>query len=107
AAAALAQEGVEATVLDLRTLAPLDTPAIVEAVSETGRVVVVEEGWLTGGVGAELSARITEACFDQLQAPVRRVAAADVPVPCAHSLEQAATPNWEAIGRAALEVVAY
>ena len=80
---------------------------VVFGAGATGRVVVVEEGWLTGGVGAELSARITEACFDRLAAPVRRVAAADVPVPCAHSLEQAATPDWENIGKAALEVLAY
>jgi pyruvate dehydrogenase E1 component beta subunit len=76
-------------------------------VAETGRAVVVEEGWRTGGVGAELAARIAEECFDYLQAPVRRVAAADVPVPCAHSLEHAATPDWRDIARATAEVISY
>ena len=107
AADALEEHDVSATVVDLRTLAPLDMETVIASVSETGRVVVVEEGWLTGGVGAELAARVAERCFDYLQAPARRVAAADVPVPCAHSLEQAATPDWEAIGKAALEVVSY
>jgi pyruvate dehydrogenase E1 component beta subunit len=107
AADALAERDVQAAVIDLRTLAPLDMPTVTASVAETGRAVVVEEGWLTGGVGAELTARISEGCFDRLHAPVRRVAAADVPVPCAHSLEQAATPDWQAIGRAALEVLAY
>jgi len=107
AAEALAERGVSAAVIDLRTLAPLDMPTVTASVSETGRALIAEEGWLTGGIGAEISARITESCFDRLQAPVRRVAAADVPVPCAHSLEQAATPDWEAIGRAALETVSY
>jgi len=107
AADALEEHDVSATVVDLRTLAPLDMETVIASVSETGRVVLVEEGWLTGGVGAELAARVAERCFDYLQAPARRVAAADVPVPCAHSLEQAATPDWEAIGKAALEVVSY
>jgi len=107
AAEALAEHEVSAAVIDLRTIAPLDMETVVASVSQTGRAVVVEEGWLTGGVGAEIASRITEACFDCLQAPVRRVAAADVPVPCAHSLEQAATPDWEDIGRAALATVAY
>ncbi len=107
AAEALAGHDVSATVIDLRTIAPLDMATVVESVTQTGRAVVVEEGWLTGGVGAEIASRLTESCFDHLQAPVRRVAAADVPVPCAQSLEQAATPDWESIGRAALETVAY
>ncbi len=107
AADALAEREVQATVIDLRTLAPLDMDTVTASVGETGRVVVVEEGWLTGGVGAELSARVSESCFDYLEAPVNRVAAADVPVPCAQSLEQAATPDWEQIGRAALETVSY
>jgi pyruvate/2-oxoglutarate/acetoin dehydrogenase E1 component len=107
AAEALADHDVSAAVIDLRTIAPLDMDTVAASVSETGRAVVVEEGWLTGGVGAEIGSRIAESCFDSLQAPVRRVAAADVPVPCAHSLEQAATPDWEDIGRAALEVMAY
>ena len=107
AAQAMAERGTELTVIDLRCLAPLDMKTVLARVAETGRVVVAEEGWRTGGVGAELSARITEECFDYLQAPVRRVAAADVPVPCAHSLEQAATPGWRDIAKAAAEVLAY
>jgi pyruvate/2-oxoglutarate/acetoin dehydrogenase E1 component len=107
AAEALAERGSELAVIDLRCLAPLDMETVKQSVSGTGRVVVVEEGWRTGGVTAELSARITEECFDFLRAPVRRVAAADVPVPCANSLEQAATPDWRDIAQAAAEVLAY
>jgi pyruvate/2-oxoglutarate/acetoin dehydrogenase E1 component len=107
AAQALEERGTQVTVVDLRTLAPLDMDAVVEAVSESGRVVVAEEGWRTGGVGAELAARIAESCFDYLEAPVRRVAAADVPVPCAQPLEQAATPDWSDIARAVMEVISY
>jgi pyruvate/2-oxoglutarate/acetoin dehydrogenase E1 component len=107
AAEALVEHGVSAAVIDLRTLAPMDMPTVVGSVEQTGRAVVVEEGWLTGGVGAEIASRVMESCFDALAAPVRRVAAADVPVPCAHSLEEAATPDWEDIGRAALETVSY
>ncbi len=93
AAKVLAQEGVSCEVIDLRTLAPLDMQAIADSVTKSGRAVVVEEGCLTGGVGAEISARITESCFDYLNAPIRRVAALDVPVPCADSLERAALPD--------------
>ncbi|MGQ9732772.1 MAG: alpha-ketoacid dehydrogenase subunit beta [Candidatus Zipacnadales bacterium] len=107
AAQALEERGYSAAVIDLRTLAPLDMELVASSVTDTGRAVVVEEGWLTGGIGAEVVARITEGCFDCLQAPVRRVAAADVPVPCAPALEGAATPNGEDIARAALEVIAY
>ncbi len=107
AAQALSERGTEVSVVDLRTLAPLDMEAVVASVTETGRVVVAEEGWRTGGVGAELAARVAEECFDCLEAPVRRVAAADVPVPCAQSLEQAATPDWADIARAVAEVISY
>ncbi len=107
AAEAMAERGSDLTVVDLRCLAPLDMKVVLQAVADTGRVVVAEEGWRTGGIGAELSARITEECFDYLQAPVRRVAAADVPVPCAHSLEQLATPDWRDIAKAAAEVLSY
>ena len=93
AAAMLDEEGVSCEVIDLRTLAPLDISTIATSVIKTGRAVVVEEGCLTGGVGAEVSARIMENCFDYLNAPVRRVAALDVAVPCAESLERAALPD--------------
>ena len=107
AAEALAELGVEAEVLDLRSLAPLDTAAIQATVEKTGRAVVVEEGTLTGGVGAEVVARIMETSFDFLQAPPRRVAAADAPVPSARVLEQAVIPDYRTIAEAAAEVVAY
>ncbi len=105
AAEALAGHGISAEVVDLRCLAPLDMDTVTASVHKTGRVVVAEEGWKTGGVGAELAARIMDSCFDVLEAPVRRVAALDVPVPCAHTLEQAATPDWQDIARAAAEIV--
>lgn len=93
AAEALGEAGVSAEVVDLRTLAPLDMETVEASVVKTGRAVIVEEGCLTGGVGSELVARIVDTCFDYLNAPVRRVAGEDVPVPCADSLEQAALPN--------------
>ncbi len=106
AAQALAAHEVSAEVIDLRSLAPLDMDTVRQSVNKTGRVVVIEEGWLTGGVGAEIVARITEQCFETLLAPPRRVAAADVPVPASRVLERAATPDFEAIARAAAELVA-
>ena len=107
AADALAASDISAEVLDLRSLAPLDMDAVAASVEKCGRAVVVEEGPLTGGVGAEIVARIVERCFDVLEAPVKRVAAMDIPVPASTVLEQAATPDWEDIGRAAAEVVHY
>lgn len=106
AADALAKRGVEAEVVDLRTLAPLDMRTTAESVGNTGRALIVEEGWLTGGVGAEIAARIAEECFDCLEAPPRRVAAADVPVPAGRVLEDAATPGYADIARAAAALVA-
>jgi len=102
---ALAESGISAEVVDLRSLAPLDMDTVAASVEKCGRVVVAEEGHLTGGVGAEVAARIMERCFDVLEAPIRRVAALDVPVPASTVLEQAATPDWEDIGRAAAELV--
>lgn len=101
AAQALAKHDIEAEVIDLRTLAPMDTDTVAASVERTGRVVVAEEGHLTGGIGAEVVARIVESCFDYLAAPPTRVAALDVPVPSSPVLERAATPDWEDIGRAA------
>jgi pyruvate/2-oxoglutarate/acetoin dehydrogenase E1 component len=105
AAEALAESDISAAVVDLRSLAPLDMDTVAASVAECGRVVVAEEGHLTGGVGAEVAAQIMERCFDLLEAPIRRVAAMDVPVPASIVLEQAATPDWEDIGRAAAELV--
>ncbi len=107
AADALAEHEVGAEVIDLRTLAPLDIETVAASVEATGRAVVVEEGHLTGGVAAEIAARITEQCFDLLEAPPRRVAALDVPVPASRVLEQAATPDWRDIARAAADALRY
>jgi len=105
AADALAAHGIQAEVIDLRTLAPMDTDTVAASVERTGKVLVVEEGTITGGIGAEIVARVTESCFDYLSAPPRRVAAMDIPVPASRVLENAATPNWETIGRAAADLV--
>jgi pyruvate dehydrogenase E1 component beta subunit len=93
AAEALAEEGVECEVIDPRTLRPLDMESLAASVRRTGRAVVVEEGWPECGVAANLSARLYEACFDWLDAPIARVTAADVPMPYARNLEQAALPK--------------
>jgi len=107
AARALANEhGVEAEVIDPRTLRPLDLDTILESVRKTNHAVIVEEGWPHGGVGANLSTLITEQAFDHLDAPVQRVTGADVPMPYAKRLEQAAIPHEEHVvqaGLAALE----
>lgn len=107
ASEALAEHGVEAEVIDLRSLAPLDIDTVAASVERTGRAVVVEEGSLTGGVAAEVAQRITEECFDVLEAPPIRVAALDVPVPASHVLEQAATPDWRDIAQAAADALNY
>jgi pyruvate dehydrogenase E1 component beta subunit len=105
AAALLADEGIEAEVLDLRSLRPLDIEAIVRTVSRTHRVVVVDEGWLTGSFAAEISARIMEEAFDELDGPVARVCSVEVPIPYPAHLEQAALPSTERILAAALALV--
>ena len=103
AAAKLAEEhGVEAEVIDPRTLRPLDLDTILESVRKTNRVVIVEEGWPHGGVGANLSTLITEQAFDHLDAPVQRVTGADVHMPYSRRLEQAAIPHEEHVVKAAL-----
>jgi pyruvate dehydrogenase E1 component beta subunit len=95
AAAALAEEGIEAEVIDLRTLRPLDIATIVESVKKTNRLVSVEEGWPRFGVGAELAAIAMEHAFDYLDAPVCRVTGKDVPMPYAANLERLALPQVE------------
>jgi pyruvate/2-oxoglutarate/acetoin dehydrogenase E1 component len=103
AAAKLAEEhGVEAEVIDPRTLRPLDLDTILESVRKTNRAVIVEEGWPHGGVGANLAALITEQAFDDLDAPVQRVTGADVHMPYSKRLEQAAIPHEEHVVKAAL-----
>jgi pyruvate dehydrogenase E1 component beta subunit len=103
AAEKLASEhGVQAEVIDPRTLRPLDLDTILESVQKTNRAVIVEEGWPHGGVGANLSTLITEQAFDYLDAPVQRVTGADVHMPYSKRLEQAAIPHSEHVVSAAL-----
>jgi pyruvate dehydrogenase E1 component beta subunit len=89
----LAKEGIEAEVIDLRTLRPLDMASVLESVARTHRVVVVDEGWRTCSLSAEISARIMEQGFDELDAPVARVCSAEVPMPYAKHMEEAALPQ--------------
>jgi pyruvate dehydrogenase E1 component beta subunit len=105
AAESLAAGGVQAEVVDLRVLRPLDTATLLESVARTRRAVVVDEGWRTGSLAAEVSARITEGVFWELDAPVARVCSAEVPIPYARHLEEAALPQPEGIVRAAMAVL--
>jgi pyruvate dehydrogenase E1 component beta subunit len=104
AAEELAKEGIEAEVVDLRTLRPMDTETIVASVKKTGRAVTVEEGWQQNGVGAEVAARIMEHAFDYLDAPVLRVSGKDVPMPYAANLEKLALPSAAEVVQAAKAV---
>ena len=104
AADELAKEGIEAEVIDLRTLRPLDTETIINSVKKTGRAVAVEEGWQQSGVGAEIAARIMEQAFDYLDAPVARVSGKDVPMPYAANLEKLALPTVAEVVAAAKAV---
>jgi pyruvate dehydrogenase E1 component subunit beta len=104
AADELAKDGIEAEVIDLRTLRPMDTETIVNSVKKTGRAVTVEEGWAQSGVGAEIAARIMEHAFDYLDAPVTRVAGKDVPMPYAANLEKLALPSAAEVVEAAKAV---
>ena len=106
AAAALRNEGIEASVLDLRWLCPLDDDALADLVSTCGRVLVVHEANLTGGFGAEIAARVSERHFDQLDAPVRRLGTRDVRFPAAPGLQAAVLPSRELIVETALELLA-
>ncbi len=94
--------GVEAEVIDPRTLRPLDLDTILESVRKTNRLVIVEEGWPHGGVGANIAALVAEQAFDHLDAPVQRVTGADVPMPYSKRLEQSAIPHPENVVSAAL-----
>jgi pyruvate dehydrogenase E1 component beta subunit len=104
AAEVLAGEGIEAEVIDLRTIRPLDTETIVNSVRKTNRLVSVEEGWPFAGIGAELSALMMEQAFDDLDAPVVRVHGKDVPLPYAANLEKLALPQVEDVVKAAKAV---
>jgi pyruvate/2-oxoglutarate/acetoin dehydrogenase E1 component len=105
AAETLAAEGLDAEVIDLRTLRPLDMPAILESVKKTHRAVIVDEGWRSGSLSAEIVARLVEQAFYDLDAPIARVCSAEVPIPYPKHLEDAALPQPPAIAAAAREVV--
>jgi pyruvate dehydrogenase E1 component beta subunit len=104
-ARALEADGVSIEVVDLRSLRPLDRPTICESVRKTSRAVVLEDDWLSYGIGAEIAATIQEGAFDHLDAPVRRVAAAEVPLPYAKPLERAALPDAAALVKVIHEVL--
>ena len=105
AATKLAVEGIEAEIVDLRTLAPLDIGTIVESAKRTGRVVILEEGPKTGGFAAEIAAQVMEHAHDYLEKPVRRLAGADFPMPSAKNLEAACIPSVTDILALARELV--
>ncbi len=105
AADQLAREGIEAEVVDLRTLRPLDMQPVLESFKKTNRAVVVEEGWRSYGVGAEVAARIYEEAFDYVDAPIKRVAQTEVPLPYNRALEQLALPKLEDVVAAVKEVL--
>jgi pyruvate dehydrogenase E1 component beta subunit len=105
AADELAREGIEAEVIDLRTIRPMDIETVIASVQKTNRCVAVEEGWPQSGVCAEIGMRIMEAAFDWLDAPVARVTGKDVPMPYAANLEKLALPNVGEVVQAAKSVL--
>lgn len=105
AADQLAKEGIEAEIVDLRSLRPLDMDPVIESFKKTNRAVIVEEGWRSYGVGSEIAARIYEQAFDYVDAPVRRVAQKEVPLPYNRALEQSALPQVEDVIQAVKEVL--
>ena len=104
AAEMLAEQGISAEVVDLRTIRPLDTATIIDSVKKTNRLVVAEEGWGQHGVGAEIAACVMEQAFDWLDAPVARVFQADVPLPYAANLERMSLPQADDVVAAARRV---
>ncbi len=104
AADELAKEGIEAEVIDLRTLRPMDTDTVIASVQKTGRIVTIEEGWPQAGVGAEVAARVVAGAFDYLDAPPTRVSGKDVPMPYAANLEKLALPSVAEVVEAAKAV---
>jgi len=105
AAEALSRQGIEAEVIDPRTIKPLDEEAIFRSVRKTNRLVIIEEGYRFCGVGAEIAERVYSACFEFLDAPVERVSSLDVPMPYAHSLEQTVLPSVDRALEAAKKVL--
>jgi len=107
AAAQLAQEGIEAEVVDLRTLLPLDRETIIESVRRTNKLLVVHEDTRTGGIAGEIAAVVTDSAFEDLDGPVRRVTSLDTPVPFSPPLEEHFLPNAERIAAAARDLARY
>ena len=105
AAEELAKEGIESEIIDLRSLRPLDMDPVIESFKKTNRAVIVEEGWKSFGVGAEVSSRIYEQAFDYVDAPVKRVAQKEVPLPYNRTLEQSALPQVADVVAAVKEVL--
>jgi pyruvate dehydrogenase E1 component beta subunit len=105
AAENLSREGIEAEVVDLRVLRPLDRETILQSVAKTHRAVIVDEGWRTGSLAAEISAQIMEGAFDELDCPVERVCSAEVPMPYAKHLEDAALPQTATIIKTVREML--
>jgi 2-oxoisovalerate dehydrogenase E1 component beta subunit len=103
----LAKDGVSVEIIDLRSILPFDEDAILESVAKTNRVIILHEAPLTGGAGAEFAARIAEKAFDYLDAPIKRVAALDVPTPYSPPLEAAVLPDKTRVLAAARELLAY
>jgi len=101
AAEALAADGIKAEILDVRSLRPLDSDSIARSVAKTGRLVIADTGWKSFGVSAEIAARIGEALFGRLKAPIHRVALPDVPTPASSALEQVYYPGPREIAAAA------
>lgn len=105
AAERLEEEEVDAEIIDLRSLRPIDWPTLADSVTRTSRCLIVEEGWQTYGVGAELAAGLQERCFDDLDAPIRRLGGAEVPMPYNKALERASIPSVDRIVAEALKTV--
>jgi Pyruvate/2-oxoglutarate dehydrogenase complex, dehydrogenase (E1) component, eukaryotic type, beta subunit len=105
AAEELAKDGIEAEIVDLRSLRPLDMGPVIESFKKTNRAVIVEEGWKSYGVGAEVASRIYEQAFDYVDAPVVRVAQKEVPLPYNRALEQSALPQPADVAAAVREVL--
>ena len=105
AADQLAKEGIEVEIVDLRTLRPLDMEPVIESFKKTNRAVVVEEGWPSYGVGSEIVTRIYEQAFDFVDAPIKRIAQKEVPLPYNRTLEQSAIPQVDDIVKGVKEVL--
>lgn len=105
AAKQLSKEGIEVEVIDMRVLRPLDMTPVYESFKKTNRAVIVEEGWGSFGIGSEIAARIQSECFDYMDAPIKRVAQYEVPLPYSRELEQMAIPDVERIKAAVKEVL--